>query len=48
MWELVIVWNDGSKDVYSYNDRAIATEKMEGFRKAFGSQVWCCVREGRR
>ena len=46
-YELVIVWNDGTKDVYYYASRAEAEEIADGFLKAFGVQVWTCINEKR-
>ena len=47
MYELVVVWMDGNskKEVYQYNTREKAEQAMDGYMKAFGRQVWCCVRE---
>ena len=47
MYELVIVWNDGNKEIYAYGNRTEAEEGKRNMEIAFGSQVWCCVREKR-
>ena len=47
MYELVIVWNDGSKEIYTYINRTKAEEGKRNVEMAFGLQVWCCVRKKR-
>lgn len=47
MYELVIIWNDGNKEIYSYKDREKAEEGKYNMELTFGAQVWCCVREKR-
>lgn len=47
MYELVIVWNDGNKEIHGYKNRTEAEEGKRNMEMAFGAQVWCCVREKR-
>ena len=47
MYELVVVWNDGNKEIYAYTNRTEAENGKRNMEMAFGSQVWCCVREKR-
>ena len=44
MFDLVIVWETGEKEVYTYATREDAEKGKANFEKAFGSQVWACVR----
>lgn len=46
MFELVVVWYDGTKDVYDYDKRADAERAELGMRVALGTQIqWSGVRE---
>lgn len=51
-YELVVVWEDGTKDIFEYDDYQGAAQGADNFKMAFGNQVqWCGVREklfGRR
>lgn len=44
MYELVIVWDDGTKQIFEYDTRTEAVEALSGYQMAFGRQVWGCVR----
>lgn len=44
MYEVVIVWDSGEKEVYSFETEDKAEEIKQGFETAFGSQLWACVR----
>lgn len=45
MFELVVVWSDGSKNVYEYETREDAERGADSMRMACGNQVsWCGVR----
>lgn len=46
-YELVVVWYDGTKECHSYGSEIEARKGKANMEKAFGSQVWCCVREVR-
>ena len=44
-YELVVVWDDGGKDVYRYTSREEAEKAGEGMEMANGNQIkWWCVR----
>ena len=45
MYELVMVWEDGDKEIHSYKNREEAENGKRNMEMAFGAQVWCCVRE---
>lgn len=47
MYELVIIWENGDKDVYEYESREKAEEIGRGYKElAFGDQVtWYGVRK---
>lgn len=46
MIELVIVWYDGSKDIYEYADEQSALKAEKGMRIALGNQIqWSGIRE---
>jgi hypothetical protein len=45
MYELVIIWDNGDKDVYEYPTREEAEKAELGMRIALGNQIaWSCVR----
>lgn len=45
MYELVIIWSTGEKEVCRYDTESRAMEAGEGMQMAFGAQVsWWCVR----
>lgn len=45
-YELVVKWNYdlSDVDVFEYPTEEMAEEFANGYRAAFGDQVWCCVR----
>lgn len=44
--ELVVIWMDGSRDVYEYDSVEEADRGARNIKMAFGGQVaWCGVRE---
>ena len=45
MYELVIVWDTGEKEVFTYNTEEEAEKAGEGYKTAFGQQIWYCVRD---
>lgn len=48
MWELVIIWDDGQKDISTYTTEHEAEKAAQGMRMAFGSQIqWTGVRRAR-
>lgn len=47
MYEVVIVWNSGETEVYTFETEGKAEEIKQGFEKTFGSQLWACVRRKR-
>ena len=45
MFELVVIWENGDKDVYSYSTEKDAKSAECGMKKALGKQIqWTCVR----
>ena len=46
-YELVIVWDSGEKEIHTYKTEAEAERAKDGYIKAFGRQLWACVREKR-
>lgn len=46
-YELVVVWNSGEKEIYSYNTEYLANKAKSNMEMAFGRQLWACVREKR-
>lgn len=48
MYELIIIWTDGSKNVYPYQTEEEARQGERNMRMAFGNQVsWVGVRKSR-
>lgn len=47
-YELVVVWSTGDKQVFEYATQDEAEQGKRNYEMAFGAQVWCCVREGKR
>lgn len=48
MYELVIIWETGEKEVYAYTTREKAERTGEEMKKVFGRQIsWAGVRESR-
>lgn len=44
-YELVVIWENGDKDVYAYKTEEEAEEKAKGMKTALGDQIsWYCVR----
>lgn len=44
-FELVVIWDDGEKEVFSYPTEAEAKEAEDGYHKSFGNQLkWTGVR----
>lgn len=43
-YELVVVWETGEKEVFEYDTEKDANTAGEGMEKAFGRQLWWCVR----
>lgn len=39
MFELAVIWEDGSIDTYEYNDRSKAEEGKNNMKTAFGGQI---------
>lgn len=47
-YELIIIWEDGSKNIYEYENRSDAQAGEQNFVTAFGNQVsWHGIREKR-
>ena len=44
-YELVIVWETGEKEVYEYATQEEANIIMQGYKTAFGNQLWCGTRK---
>jgi len=42
--ELVVIWTTGEKEVHKYENKSKAREAENGYKMAFGNQVWTCVR----
>ena len=48
MFELIVIWYTGEKEVFAYSTREDAEESAHGFKTAFGNQIeWTGVRERR-
>lgn len=48
MYELVIIWDNGDKDVYEYSTLEEAEKAELGMRTAFGNQIeWTGINERR-
>ena len=45
MIELVIVWNTGEKERHEYKTREDAEKAENGYKNAFGGQVWTTIYE---
>ena len=39
MFELIIIWNTGEKEVYTYDSREEAEKIEAGYKTAFGNQI---------
>lgn len=45
MYELIVVWGDGSRNVYEYDSEDSAIGGIDNFRMAFGNQIaWIGIR----
>jgi len=45
MWELVVVWMpEKEKQIFEYETKAEAESARDGYIKAFGNQLWACIR----
>lgn len=40
MYILYVVWNTGEKEQYTYTSREEAQQAADGYKMAFGEQVW--------
>ena len=40
---LVVKWYDGSIEKHEYDTENEAITCLNGYVKAFGNQVWCCI-----
>jgi len=48
MWELIVIWDDGQKDVMAYCTEKEAEEAGKGYRMAFGRQIsWIGIRRAK-
>ena len=44
-YELVVIWDDGEKEVFSYPTESEAKEAELGYQKSFGNQLqWTGIR----
>ena len=39
IYDLIVCWNDGFKDTFSFTSEEAAINAEKGFKKAFGDQV---------
>lgn len=45
MYELVVIWVDGSKEIHTYETKEKAEKAGNGYKMAFGNQIqWVGVR----
>ena len=48
LYELVVVWDTGEKDIYTYNTQEDAEQAGENMKVALGNQIaWAGTREKR-
>lgn len=48
MFTLIIIWETGEKETYTYNTEAEAEQAARNMAKAFGHQIaWYGISEGR-
>lgn len=48
LYQLVIVWESGEREIYEYASRESAIEVQIGMQNAFGKQIgWMGIREKR-
>ena len=46
MFELVVIWSNGTKNVFSYKSKEEAEQAEQGMKTALGNQIeWTGVRE---
>lgn len=46
MYELVIIWYTGEKQIYKFDDRDRAYDAMDDYKMIFGNQIqWMGVRK---
>lgn len=46
MYELVVIWSTGEKNVYEYKTEEAAEKAGQGMKIALGNQIeWWCVRK---
>ena len=43
-YELVVIWDDGEKEVFGYQTKAEAKDAAVRYRMEYGTQVFTCVR----
>lgn len=47
MFELVVIWEDGDKNIYPYESEELAKQGQRNMCMAFGRQIaWSGVRKG--
>ena len=39
MYELIVIWNSGEKDIFKYSTLERAAQTERGYKKAFGNQI---------
>lgn len=48
MWELIVIWSNGDKNVYRYRTEQDALKGQKSMHMAFGGQIsWSSIRERR-
>lgn len=48
MYELIVIWTSGEKEIHEFQSREQACETGDGYKMAFGTQIeWVGVREKR-
>lgn len=46
-YELVIVWDSGEREIYTYKTKAEAIKAKAEWEFVFGNQLWAGIREKR-
>lgn len=47
-YEVVIIWETGEKEIYTYDDKDRAYDAIDDWKMAFGNQIqWAGVRDKR-
>ena len=47
-YELLVIWDDGKKEIHVYPNERLAYQGLYNFKMAFGLQIsWACVRKHR-